>query len=367
MIDMDAKIQGTYIDRYHLVTDFKSALKDGVSVCFIMNQVHYADNFALLRENGFSGKIIDMDELVENRTDVDLIIEGKPYTVGDRVDFDLDELHRRVLVILDEIERICKKHELTYFLSAGTALGAVRHKGFVPWDDDADIGMPRKDFEKFRKIAEEELGKGFYYQTMRKDNDFTRSFDQVGLVDSAFVLKHDKNMKIHHGIHVDVFPFDKVSGDSALREEHVKQVRDYRMQLYKMRFKVDYASRNPWKNFMVNFYYYTGKLKSYQKLYKKMERTLTKYDGDDTGYVADLLTHYKKIMYFKEEDIYPVIYVDFEDRKYPIPKNYDEYLKMMYGDYMTPPPEGKRNCRNQILYVSCTKAFPPDLLSGERK
>lgn len=138
LIDPNPKLQGTIINRLP-VMDYKAALQQGITVVFIMNSVFYADNFALLRGNGFRGKIYDLDELVENNVSAEKVIREEKYQVKGALQFDIGKVHDSILVILDEIERICKKHGLTYFLSAGTALGAIRHKGFVPWDDDADI------------------------------------------------------------------------------------------------------------------------------------------------------------------------------------------------------------------------------------
>jgi len=178
VVDLNKSIYGTYITPYHKVIGYKEFLLNPTDVIFIMNAAHYADNYALLKENNYSGLIIDMDYLIENKISSSDIINNK--IKNSQQQFDLSKVHDVLLEILKEVDRICKKHNITYFLSAGTALGAVRHHGFIPWDDDADIGMLREDFEKFRKVVKEELSSNFYFQTMRKGSDFYRAFDQIG-------------------------------------------------------------------------------------------------------------------------------------------------------------------------------------------
>ena len=94
----------------------------------------------------------------------------------------LQKMHRLHLVLADEVKRICEKHSIEYFMLAGTLLGAIRHKGFIPWDDDMDFGMTRNNFEKFLLVAEKELdAKKFYLQTDRKDRFYTFNFAKLRL------------------------------------------------------------------------------------------------------------------------------------------------------------------------------------------
>lgn len=362
VIDMNDQLHNTYITPNHRVVSVDDAIKDNINVVIIMNSDHYADNYSLLHSKGFKQYIIDLDYLIENRADPMDVIKGK-YNFSSNKHYDLSQIHMRIMDILMGIDRICKANNITYFLSAGTALGAIRHKGFVPWDDDADIGMLREDFERFRKIAKNELGHQYYYQRMRKTNDFYRAFDQIGLKDTSFVIYNTKDLKMYHGIHVDIFPFDNVSEIEQKREEHVKQVQFYRNKLYQKQVPHVTTTNNILKKLIINHEYYFKKLVPYKYLYKKMNKTLKRYDNLETKYIADLLTHYKKIMYFKKDDIIPVRYTEFEGVQLPIPNNPHEYLKMMYGDYMTPPPEGKRNQRHKIVKLSCNEAYEKDTLT----
>lgn len=360
VIDLNQDLHDKFITSKHKVVSLTEALIRNPDIIFIMSSFHYADNNSLLRDSGYHGKIIDLDYLIENNIKFEAIIQNRVDEGKESKSYDLSSVHKKLLEILLEIDRICKKHHITYFLSAGTALGAARHKGFIPWDDDADIGMLRDDFEKFRKIAKKELESKFYYQTMKDGGRFYRAFDQIGIKNTAFVLYHTKDIKIRHGIHVDIFPFDYVSDDEESRNEHVREVQLYRSRIYNKLVPHVVETRNVFKKLFINFDYYKMKFVPLLYLYKKQENILTKNRGKEENYVADLLTHYKKVMYFKKEDMIPVNYVEFEQYQFPVPKNLDAYLTMMYGDYMTPPPEGKRFQRHRIVKLSTNEAYDKD-------
>lgn len=114
------------------------------------------------------------------------------------------------LGIYDEFERICKKYNLTYFAAYGTVLGAIRHKGFIPWDDDMDLGMPRKDYEKFLEVAPKELSANFELLESRLTEGYVMPFAKLTRSDTTFVEATDKDRKYHSGIFVDIFPYDLV-------------------------------------------------------------------------------------------------------------------------------------------------------------
>lgn len=361
VIDRNKDLFGTNITPRHRTDSLSDVLLSKPDVIIIMNAVHYADNYALLMEKGFNGIILDLDSIIENRKDPVSTPRSSDTKEEEELGFSLEGIHNQILDILKEIDRICRRHGITYFLSAGTALGAIRHQGFIPWDDDADIGMLREDFERFRLVAKEELGNLFYYQRMEKGSQFYRSFDQVGKCNTSYVLYEVKDIKMRHGIHVDIFPFDYVSDDEDIRNEHVKKVQRYRNRLYGKLVPHTVQTRNPWKRLIINHLYYSMKLLPLSCLIRRTEQSLTGYRGIEREYVADLLTHYKKVMYFKVTDILPVAYAEFEGLMLPVPNNYDAYLNMMYGNYWILPPEGKRRQHHRIYKLSCEEAYSRDI------
>ena len=122
---------------------------------------------------------------------------------------ELRKLQLTEIEVLDEIVRICKKHKLQYFLLAGTCLGAVRHSGFIPWDDDIDIGMPREDYEKFLNIALDELDEKYFLQYYKTDENYYLGFAKVRKNNTSFITKGFEKKKGHQGFFVDIFPRNK--------------------------------------------------------------------------------------------------------------------------------------------------------------
>ena len=144
---------------------------------------------------------------------------------------EIKDVQRVELDILIKVARLCEERGLTYFIESGTALGAVRHGGFIPWDDDIDIGMPRQDYEKFLDIAQKELGDEYFVQTRETDPNAPFSFAKVRKNGTTFIEWNKRNIKMHHGIYIDIFPYDGLPIDGL--DEHI----DKCLKLNKLQFK----------------------------------------------------------------------------------------------------------------------------------
>ena len=128
-------------------------------------------------------------------------------------DFDRSKkkLQTAILMIAKEIVRLCDENNIPYFINGGTQLGAVRHKGFIPWDDDFDIGMRRADYEKFLKVCEEQLDHNKYFlQTEDTEKNYDFYFAKIQLKVTSIIEDFSKNVQIEHGIFVDIFPYDNI-------------------------------------------------------------------------------------------------------------------------------------------------------------
>ena len=128
----------------------------------------------------------------------------------------LDKLHITHIKILDEIVRICDENKLNYFLIGGTLLGAVRHKGFIPWDDDLDIAMPRKDYDKFLNIAKKQINNNYILEYNKTNRKYWLPFAKVRLKNTLYVENTIKNYETNKEIWVDIFPIDNVKKDLSL-------------------------------------------------------------------------------------------------------------------------------------------------------
>ena len=360
VVDLKKELQGSKtitkkdIISYTVLNNYK------IDIILVMNKVYFANIAGILNTEGYKCELIDVDELIENKLSYEKVIQHKIFSNKNKIEYNLDSMHKQVMIVMKEIDRICQKHNIEYFLCAGSVLGAVRHKGFIPWDEDIDVGMIRKEYDRFVEIVKKELKDGFFYHLPQKDMDYYKPYLKIYKNNTSYVRYELSRLKIHHGLHVDIFPFDNVSNISEEREKQAKKVIRYSQLLYQKKVKIIYENKNPLKCLIVNFWYYVLKCVSFKYIYYKLNQSLKLKEHEDTSYVADLCTPYttqNKTMYFNRADIVPVKMLQFEDDIFPVPNNPHVYLSMMYGDYMTPPPEGKRLQKYRLVEVAYDRNY----------
>ena len=267
----------------------------------------------------------------------------------------LPKLHNCQLIIAREIKRICDKHNIRYFIIAGTFLGAVRHGGFIPWDDDMDVGMLREDYEMFLKVAKTELGEEFFLQTPETDKNYGLPFAKI-LLNGTVLVEATAGSNAKKGIFVDVFPFDVAPENEADRENHNKKTYFYkRLLLAKLNYNVcaknDYVKRAVYFVLKIMSAFY-----SHDKLVKKLESEITRYNNSKTEDIVNIggAYGYKKET-IKADWVRDTVEIPFEDMTISAPVDYIKYLETFYGDYMTPPPEDKRYNRHSVTELDFGK------------
>ena len=260
----------------------------------------------------------------------------------------IDELKKHELIILDEIERICQKHKIKYYLAYGTALGAIRHKGFIPWDDDIDIHMLNDDLIKFKEICKQELSNEFYYQDKLTDKYYYNHWTKIGLENTTWMPKN-RIVDCKYGVCIDIFPMFSMKNtkkDKKRIERYTKLMLITASKYYVLNNKnQSYAKTKKLIHKII-----PNKLNNC--LYKFAINKLTTKDKDYDTIVITSITKDKNIC-FKKENIIGNKKLEFEGRKLPVVNNIDEYLKTFYGDYMTPPKKAKRHGHdlgNEIIY-----------------
>lgn len=248
-----------------------------------------------------------------------------------------------MLEILKEVDRICIENNIKYWLDSGTLLGAIRHDGFIPWDDDIDVSMLREDFQKFLRIAKKELKEDFYLEDHSLDEMLKKMPLKVRYIKSIYIEKWDNKIDEKHGIYIDVFPMDKFSLKNEERE--VEQFPKYLYQLKTMRiWDKKYSLRNFIKLLIIillkiipNKYIIYLNKKYYLKSLKKNKDFLISY-----GYG---LTWRKGFLY---EDIFPLRKLKFEGEEFFVPNNSDKILRILYGDYMKIP-----DAKDRLTHSAC--------------
>lgn len=247
--------------------------------------------------------------------------------------------------ILDDVIEFLKKNNLKYFLCGGTLLGCIRHNGFIPWDDDIDIAMPRTDYDKLQKILKEntnKIGKNLYFHSYELGNlnlPFTKVYNHEILIND-----YRYNDKYEKYLWIDIFPIDGLASDNQIFLDYKKlQKIKYLLFYRKMTFKFMLEKKEIFlKKIAKIFFKLFLKIIPEKYFAKKIIKLSQKYPYDTSEYVGCYVWGYGPCERFKKEVLETYDVGLFENKKYTILKYYDEYLTGIYGDYMTLPPEDKR-------------------------
>lgn len=245
---------------------------------------------------------------------------------------DIQELRQIQKGILDHVHLFCEEHGLRYFLSSGTLIGAVRHKGYIPWDDDIDIYMPRHDYEQFLRTYHDENG---IYKAINpaKEPHYYYTFAKVVDLRTRMMEKETEGYEI--GVFMDIFPVDYVTDNMQERERVFK----LKKLLYKIR-RCKISNSNPLHSRIAYFVYKYLPL-SVRQIEQKIRKLIVLETPTNT--VCNMTESGPTIKgCFPAADIVSTVDILFEGKKYKTMVGYKDYLEHTYGDYMTLPPVEQR-------------------------
>lgn len=250
----------------------------------------------------------------------------------------VEELHQIMLRMLTKIDAICEEENIPYFLIDGTLLGAIRHEGFIPWDDDVDIAMPRADYERFIQIASEKLGDDYFVQTIDSDPKYHQFYIPLKIRDNHSTLIEVYGKKHHEGVYIDVFPFDYLTEN---REEELKQKKiTYLFGVAKgpVQFHT-FPSIHFFARILLQMF---GRLAPEKWMVAYIRRAIQKNQQGTPGEEMIYGFEMPWLNIFKKTDIFPLKKVKFENVSLNVPNNADAVLKNIFGDYMELPPKDKQ-------------------------
>lgn len=264
---------------------------------------------------------------------------------------ELRALQLRELDILTHFDEFCNKNGITYYLCGGCLIGSLRYKGFIPWDDDADVFMPRADYEMFIKLWQAQNADGRFVLLNETDETFTRNCFAT-LVDTSGTLikNYQKDLKIPHGIAFDIFPIDP-RPDGKFQ----KYMQFFWCIVYSL-FRAQTVPEKHGGIMALGSKVLLGIFRKYKTrkiIWKFAEKQMTKYKIEDCSYICELCAG-PRIMknQYPKELFNNTVDVEFEGHKFKSMEGYDKYLKLAFGeDYMTPPPVEEQVISHDLAYI----------------
>ena len=264
------------------------------------------------------------------------------------MDESLRALQLKELDLLKFFQQICRENHISYFALGGTLLGAVRHKGFIPWDDDIDVGIPRPDYEKLCKILENTVDGNLKFRSYKNTENYIRYFGRVE-DESMAIVRHDNIKEERAFAWIDLFPLDAMPNNALLRKLKVFQVLVlralYRFSCFDTLVNVNKKGRPLHERILVWIGLHTPIQKFFntKNCLRALERALTSTPYEKSDYLVNAMGAYKfremfHKKYYGEGRMYP-----FEDTEICGPEDYDFVCTQLYGDYMTPPKMDDRN------------------------
>lgn len=269
---------------------------------------------------------------------------------------DLDKLRRKGLEILLYFKDICEKNNLKFYFCGGCCIGAIRHKGFIPWDDDVDIFMPREDYEKLAEIWEEQADTEKYSYVRTTKDHFTRlQFAMISDNETTFIKTRQWDLDTNHGVRIDILPLDGCPSGRFARKMQIMWGLIYSM------FIVCEAHSSKGKLFEI-----IGKIllalaitdKNRYRVAKFAEKRMSRYKISDCEKITELCAWYQYMVNeYPKSAFEEQLYVDFEGYQLPIPVGYDDYLKMAFGDYMKLPPVESQVAKHDLVYYNLNEGY----------
>lgn len=251
--------------------------------------------------------------------------------------------------LLAELDQICKKWEIPYFLTAGTLIGAVRHSGFIPWDDDLDVGLLRKYCDRLEEACAQDLDPAYYLHSWKTDPNSPNCFYKLKIKGTHYPEQIAAKSNMDDGIFIDIFPFDNAPDDLRLRKRHHRK-RVFLQKMLMLRARYDLGGNSKAKRFVYALMRPVAFMRSLDSWRRSFQKLQQQYCHSDTKEAVNLCGAYA---YERETQSKAVLENltthEFEGIPYPIPVDYDTFLRRQYGNYMQLPPEDQRVGRHNIV------------------
>lgn len=278
-------------------------------------------------------------------------------SVNDGYDGKIEKVRALELDILKEFDKLCRENDIPYFLSGGSLLGAVRHGGFIPWDDDIDVSMLRKDFERFKKLCADKLPKKYSYQSFSDKSGYHYFFDKITAEDTYFSTKYSDSYDMKKGISLDIFAFDNTAKSTKGQKRHHKKMMNLRL-LMNVRWKN--TARKGKLYLLSKILLPFLRLFSMDYFSKKYDKLSRKYEKKNCDFVMPPATDHIYRGAMPKAWFEKTVPIKFEGFDTFAPVGYDEYLKIWFGkDYMDLLPVSKQKASHDFYRLDLGSTVNP--------
>ncbi len=260
----------------------------------------------------------------------------------------LRRLQQTLLGVFTDFAAVCEKYDFRYFMFAGSGIGVVRHRGFIPWDDDIDVAMPREDYDKLLEIAPVEWAGKYKITTPLTDSRYCSAVTKMQKLGTKFVPEISKDMKCDLCIALDIFPYDNVPENPFLQKKQL-WITWFLTKLIFLRGNAHpIIPLQGWKktaakricelaHFLTVLFHVSPRF-----LYKCLVFESTRYNAEETSKLMTFMDADPKKSWVMRDELYPLLDMPFENTTVKMPNQYDKCLRRIFGDYMRLPPEDQR-------------------------
>lgn len=235
--------------------------------------------------------------------------------------------------LLKKLLEVCEKHHLRIWADGGTLLGTIREHGYIPWDDDIDMAMLRKDYDQLLEIAKDEFQSPFFFQSGYTEDNYPRGHAQLRKDGTAAINRYDIFQNFHQGIFIDVFVYDEVPDDKQELDSFINQI-DKNLKDLKLFCDYKFSFLHPLISIQNYLIYHSIDKKGFHNAFKNFDELLKSKHGENVACVGFSLELNR---FLRKKSLYEnTVLLPFEDMMMPVPSGYDAILRTQYGDYMKP-------------------------------
>lgn len=267
----------------------------------------------------------------------------------------MEPLQAKCLEMAEYFVQFCKENDLLCYLCGGGAIGTLRHKGFIPWDDDLDFFMPREDYEKLAQLWPQKADSRYQLSKSNENYIDRNLFITIRDTQTTCIKPYQQDLDIPHGLALDVLPLDYYPANGLSRKKQVIAALVYSL-FCAQTIPEKHGGIMKWGSQVLLALIPSKKLR--YKIWKKAEAEMTKYTKEESDGITELCSgpYYMKKKY-PISSFEDALWLPFEETELPIPIGYDDYLRTAFGDYMTPPPVEKQVAHHDAVLVDLEKSY----------